>query len=51
MRVSINSGSLKFIIRSLTSLRDVVPSFPFERKISKIETLRLALRFELLVNF
>ncbi|CAG5112785.1 Oidioi.mRNA.OKI2018_I69.chr2.g6961.t1.cds [Oikopleura dioica] len=32
-------------------LRDVVPSFPFERKISKIETLRLALSYiELLVD-
>ena len=32
------------INEAFDQLRDVVPSFPYERRISKIETLRLALR-------
>lgn len=39
------------INEAFDQLRDVVPSFPYERRISKIETLRLAISYiELLVD-
>ena len=39
------------INEAFDQLRDVVPSFPYERRISKIETLRLALSYiELLID-
>ena len=39
------------INEAFDQLRDVVPSFPYERRISKIETLRLAISYiELLMD-
>merc|ERR1712235_229519 len=46
-----SSKNTMTINEAFDRLREVVPSFPFEKRISKIETLRLALSYiELLMD-